>query len=55
MKEMIEIPIWLLIVLIASNTGTVCVVVGIIELICCIHDMIKVDVWYKKHKGEHKE
>ena len=47
---MIPIPIWIFVALIATNIFTILVIIGIINLICYIHDMIKVDVDMRKRK-----
>lgn len=58
----ITIPVWLLIVLIATNIVSIFVLVFLIGLICYIHDMIQVEIHCRKlgikneknKKGERK-
>ena len=52
------LPTWaiiLIIFLIATNVFVWALIIIICEIICYIHDVIQVNRWYKRHKGERKE
>ena len=51
---MISIPIWLLVVLIVSNSIVDILLLILIEIICYVHDVIQSDRLYKKYTS-HKD